>query len=252
MADGWSRAGKLHALGRLVSALGEHPQDGRVADGEGPMQEVTLDTLGAVGGALGHTGRLRVLALLRESDLYVCQIRTVLGLAASTVSVHLAILRRAGLVAEQKQGRFVQYGLTDQEPLGSLVREILHLVKDDCRVLDDARLLESVRRVPLDRLCRGGLSVTATGIPRAGMPAAAAIPKARPGASLRSCDVSAVPSRHSTGPRPFREHLRRAHPSRTAGRGVRSASAPRTLGGGARQLRRSGVLHPECHAAARR
>jgi ArsR family transcriptional regulator, arsenate/arsenite/antimonite-responsive transcriptional repressor len=128
------------------------------------MKEVTLDTLEAVGGALAHKGRLRILALLREGDLYVCQIRTVLGLAPSTVSVHLAVLRRGGLVAEQKQGRFVQYGLTDEEPLGSVVREVLHLVKEDRQVIDDARLLEAVRRVPLDRLCRAGLDLTAMGI----------------------------------------------------------------------------------------
>jgi len=67
-------------------------------------------------------------------------------------------------VTEQKQGRFVQYGLTDEEPLGSLVREILHLVKEDRQVGDDIRLLESVRRVPLDRLCRAGLDLTAMGI----------------------------------------------------------------------------------------
>ncbi len=125
---------------------------------------MTLDTLEAVGGALGHKGRLRILALLRETDLYVCQMRAVLGLAASTVSVHLAILRRGGLVTEQKQGRFVQYGLTDDEPLGSLVREILHLVKEDRQVIEDVRLLEAVRRQPLDRLCRAGLDLAAMGI----------------------------------------------------------------------------------------
>jgi DNA-binding transcriptional ArsR family regulator len=128
------------------------------------MKEVTLDTLAEVGAALAHPGRLRILALLREGDLYVCQIRTVLELAASTVSAHLAILRRNGLVTEQKQGRFVQYGLTDEEPLGSLVREILHLVKEDRQVIEDGRLLEAVRRVPLDRLCRAGLDLNAMGI----------------------------------------------------------------------------------------
>ena len=125
------------------------------------MNDVTLDTLEAVGRALAHKGRLRILALLREGDLYVCQIRTVLGLAPSTVSAHLAILRRSGLVAEQKQGRFVQYRLTDEEPLGSVVREILHLVKEDRQLIDDTRLLQAVVGVPLDRLCRAGLDLTA-------------------------------------------------------------------------------------------
>jgi len=128
------------------------------------LNEVTLDALEAVGGALAHKGRLRILALLREGTLFVCQIRTVLALAPSTVSVHLAILRRAGLLTERKQGRFVEYGLTDEEPLGSVVREILHLVKEDRQVVDDGRLLEAVRRVSPDRLCRAGLDLSAMGI----------------------------------------------------------------------------------------
>jgi ArsR family transcriptional regulator, arsenate/arsenite/antimonite-responsive transcriptional repressor len=127
------------------------------------MNDVTLDTLEAVGGALGHKGRLRILALLRESDLYVCQIRAVMGLAASTVSAHLGILRHSGLVSEQKEGRWVRYGLTDEEPLGSVVREILHLVKEDRQVIEDARLLDAVRRMPLEGLCRAGIDLTAMG-----------------------------------------------------------------------------------------
>jgi ArsR family transcriptional regulator len=128
------------------------------------MKEIDLQTLSDVGGALAHSGRLRILALLRESDLYVCQMRTVVGLAASTVSAHLGILRHSGLVSEQKEGRWVRYRLTDEEPLGSVVREMLHLVKEDRQLIDDARLLEAVRRMPLEGLCRARLAVTATGI----------------------------------------------------------------------------------------
>ncbi len=45
--------------------------------------------------ALGHPVRLRILAMLRDGGLCVCQITAVLGLASSTVSAHLAELRRA-------------------------------------------------------------------------------------------------------------------------------------------------------------
>jgi ArsR family transcriptional regulator, arsenate/arsenite/antimonite-responsive transcriptional repressor len=128
------------------------------------MNDVTLTTLEAVGAALAHKGRLRILSLLRESELYVCQIRTVVGLANSTVSAHLGILRRGGLVSEQKEGRWVRYALTDEEPLGSLVREILLLVKEDRQVIEDARLLAAVRRMPLEGLCRAGVDLSAIGI----------------------------------------------------------------------------------------
>jgi DNA-binding transcriptional ArsR family regulator len=53
------------------------------------MKEVTLDALAGIGTALSHSSRLRIMTLLRESDLYVCQIRAVLQIAASTLSVQL-------------------------------------------------------------------------------------------------------------------------------------------------------------------
>ncbi len=127
------------------------------------MREVTLETLVEVTAAMAHPARLRMLALLREGELYVCQIRAVVGGAASTASAHLAILRHARLVTERKQGRFVQYGLVDEEPLASVVREILHLVKDEPQILDDARVLAAARRLPPDTLSRAGLDLTKAG-----------------------------------------------------------------------------------------
>jgi ArsR family transcriptional regulator, arsenate/arsenite/antimonite-responsive transcriptional repressor len=123
------------------------------------MKEVTLDALAEIGTALSHSSRLRIMTLLRESDLYVCQIRAVLQIAASTLSVQLSVLRNAGLVTEQKQGRFILYGLTREEPLGSVVREILYLIGRDQQILDDARALAAIRRIAPDALCRMGLDL---------------------------------------------------------------------------------------------
>ena len=128
------------------------------------MRDVTLATLAQIGAALAHPGRLRILALLREGALYVCPIRTVLGFPASTVSVHLAVLRRAGLVGEEKFGRWIRYRLTSEEPMGSMVREILHLAKDDPHVIADADLINAVRRVPVDGLCRAGFDLAKLGL----------------------------------------------------------------------------------------
>lgn len=113
---------------------------------------------------MGHPARVRILALLRDGALYVCQVRSVLGLAASTVSAHLAILRRAGLITEEKQGRWVRYRLTTDEPLGSLTRETLYLVRTDEQVASDAALMAAVRRTSVESLCRSGLRVTAPGV----------------------------------------------------------------------------------------
>ena len=65
--------------------------------------------------AMGHPVRLRILAMLRGGELCVCQMTALLDLATSTVSAHLADLKRAGLVTERKDGRWVFYRLTDED-----------------------------------------------------------------------------------------------------------------------------------------
>jgi len=66
--------------------------------------------------ALAHPARLRILAMLRHAELCVCQMSTILQLAASTVSGHLNDLRRSGLVLERKQGKLVYYALDPRVP----------------------------------------------------------------------------------------------------------------------------------------
>ena len=65
--------------------------------------------------ALAHPVRLRILAMLRGGELCLCQMTAVLDLAASTVSAHLGDLKRAGLVEERKDGRWVFHRLADGE-----------------------------------------------------------------------------------------------------------------------------------------
>ena len=94
--------------------------------------------------------------MLRGGDLCVCQLTAVLELAASTVSSHLRDLRRAGLVTERKSGKWVHYRLVTTGPLADLVREALRLVDEDDRLRKDTRLVEDIRRIPLETFCRTG------------------------------------------------------------------------------------------------
>lgn len=59
--------------------------------------------------ALADENRIRALGALRNQPLCVCQIIELLGLAPSTVSKHLAILRQAGLVTSRKEGRWIYF-----------------------------------------------------------------------------------------------------------------------------------------------
>jgi arsenate reductase/ArsR family transcriptional regulator len=128
----------------------------RKASRRGGPPHTTLPTLVDAVKALAHPGRLRMLAMLRGGDLCVCQMTAVLDLAPSTVSSHLSDLRRAGLVAERKSGKWVHYRLATTGPLAELVREALRLADADERLRQDMRVVDDIRRIPLVTFCRTG------------------------------------------------------------------------------------------------
>jgi len=61
--------------------------------------------------ALCDPNRLRILKMLQTRMLCVCELTEALGLAASTVSNHCKILKEAGFIIEEKDGKWVNYGL---------------------------------------------------------------------------------------------------------------------------------------------
>jgi DNA-binding transcriptional ArsR family regulator len=114
--------------------------------------------------ALAHPARLRILAMLRGGELCVCQITAVLDLATSTVSAHLSDLRRAGLVAERKDGRWVAYRLTEGAAQGPLMEQLGSYLEKDANARADAELLRALRKVPLEQLCRADRDLERVGI----------------------------------------------------------------------------------------
>jgi len=114
--------------------------------------------------AAGDPTRTRILKLLEERDLCVCQVQAVLGLAPSTVSKHLAILKGAGLVEDRRDGRWIHYGIApaSRNPYAKAVLAMLRgPLNGDPVVVADRRRLREVKRVPLDELC--SITPTAAG-----------------------------------------------------------------------------------------
>jgi ArsR family transcriptional regulator, arsenate/arsenite/antimonite-responsive transcriptional repressor len=109
--------------------------------------------------AIAHPVRLRMLAMLREGPLCGCQFSAVLGLAASTVSEHLSELRKAGMVAEKKEGRWVEYRL-EAGGRSESIEAMLDELESDPVVRSDQLLTRAIRRVPLEELCKADLDLT--------------------------------------------------------------------------------------------
>ena len=128
--------------------------------------------------ALAHPVRLRLIAMVRGGELCVCQMTAVLELAASTVSAHLADLKRAGLVEERKDGRWVFHRLAGDEAARSHLDPVWRSIARDPQVESDARVLRELRRVSVEELCRVDLDLGRLGIKRA---PAAAVGQGAPG-----------------------------------------------------------------------
>jgi ArsR family transcriptional regulator len=74
--------------------------------------------------ALSDPTRLRCVALLtRHDELCVCELTHALALPQPKVSHHLAALRKAGIVADRKEGLWIYYRLHDELP--AWAREVI-------------------------------------------------------------------------------------------------------------------------------
>ncbi|WP_287128565.1 helix-turn-helix transcriptional regulator [Candidatus Cyanaurora vandensis] len=80
------------------------------------MQSPTLapvapDLIPAGFQALSEPLRLKILELLREKELCVCELCAVLTVPQSKLSFHLKTLKEAALIRSRQEGRWVYYSL---------------------------------------------------------------------------------------------------------------------------------------------
>ncbi|AQT67145.1 HTH-type transcriptional repressor AseR [Anaerohalosphaera lusitana] len=105
--------------------------------------------------ALGDEGRVRVvLALAEHGELCACQIVELVGLAGSTVSKHLSVLKNAGLVERRKKGRWIHYSFSCGE-YGSIVMGYLkHWLDEDEQIVADREKMNEILREDPEIVCR--------------------------------------------------------------------------------------------------
>jgi DNA-binding transcriptional ArsR family regulator len=107
--------------------------------------------------ALADENRVRILAMLGSKELCVCQIVEFLGLAPSTVSKHMSILKHARLVDGRKEARWMFYRRAE----GDVPVEAKEMTALVCRLFagrrqerEDSKRLEQILKIDRDELCR--------------------------------------------------------------------------------------------------
>ncbi len=75
------------------------------------MNQDPLDEIMLIAKALSEKHRLKVLYALQGKELCACDLMSYLGLAPSTVSRHMAVLKQAGLIQSRKSGKWVFFSI---------------------------------------------------------------------------------------------------------------------------------------------
>ncbi|HOT98750.1 MAG TPA: metalloregulator ArsR/SmtB family transcription factor [bacterium] len=108
--------------------------------------------------ALSDHGRLRILKLLENKKLCVCEITELIGLATSTISSHLNVLKNAGLIKDEKEGKWINYRMAENpDPFFSELWPVISKKLD----LDSVVAEDKLRGAGVDRLkiCSSSKSV---------------------------------------------------------------------------------------------
>lgn len=64
--------------------------------------------------ALAENNRLRILSILLENDLCVCEIESILNMTQSNASRHLRALKQCGILLGYKKSQWAYYGISEK------------------------------------------------------------------------------------------------------------------------------------------
>jgi ArsR family transcriptional regulator len=129
----------------------------------GPKQALYVE-FASVARALGSRHRLEILEHLAQGERGVEALSERVGLSIANASQHLQQLRRAGLVASRRDGKFVLYRLVDETVLGLIAalsgiaeRNLAEVDRIRRSYFDDRDGMEPVSREELLQRTRAGL-----------------------------------------------------------------------------------------------
>jgi DNA-binding transcriptional ArsR family regulator len=97
-------------------------------------------------GVLSHPTRLRILTLLHQGEHDVTELKELLGVPATNVSQHLALLRTRHLVRVRREGTRVYYSLGHSR-IADLINCALDLLDEDMSLTGEIR--QAIQQVRL-------------------------------------------------------------------------------------------------------
>jgi ArsR family transcriptional regulator len=65
--------------------------------------------------AVADKNRLRILKMLQQKKMCVCELSAVLGITLPSVSKHLSMMKDAGLLTDERNGQWIDYSLCEDK-----------------------------------------------------------------------------------------------------------------------------------------
>jgi ArsR family transcriptional regulator len=99
--------------------------------------------------AAADKNRLRILKMLEQKDMCVCELSAALGITQPSVSKHLSLLKEAGLVNDKRNGQWIDYKLSEDrinQYAPVLLKQLKPWINDDPCVKQDRKTAATLRR----------------------------------------------------------------------------------------------------------
>jgi ArsR family transcriptional regulator len=103
--------------------------------------------------ALSDPSRIKIMKMLQQKMMCVCEIQVALKIAQSTTSKHLQILEDAGLITSEKDGLWVNYMIADGDEspyAANLIGNLKHWLDNDP---DIQKLIEQLPGIDRSSIC---------------------------------------------------------------------------------------------------
>ena len=120
-------AGKIEL--ELCECCDIHEDAVRFVEGKMPPEDEMAD-MAELFKVFGDSTRIKILYILSESELCVCDIAKLLGMTQPAISYQLKVLKQARLVKNRRDGKTIFYSLADRhvETIIGMAKE--HLEED--------------------------------------------------------------------------------------------------------------------------
>ncbi|MBL7203582.1 MAG: winged helix-turn-helix transcriptional regulator [Desulfobacteraceae bacterium] len=104
--------------------------------------------------ALSEPNRVKIVKMLQNKFMCVCEMQAALGITQPSVSKHLKILEDAGFVDSKKDGLWVNYHLTNgavSPYAAALLGNLRHWLEQDREI---GKLVEELPNIRRENICK--------------------------------------------------------------------------------------------------